>query len=84
MLLQDEAYNHIDSADMDKVRAATLEKRTWMNAKFQAQALLTPCVDPAVRCSLIIAEKNVRTVSTWHRFVSSCFIVSYVGSREHL
>lgn len=59
MLLQDEAYNHIDSAEMDKVRAATLEKRTWMNTKLLAQSKLAPCEDPAVRTSLIIVEKSV-------------------------
>ena len=67
---------------MDKVRAATLEKRTWMNTKLQAQALLAPCEDPAVRSSLITVERNVCAVIN---MVSFCFIaVSHAGHREHL
>ncbi|XP_043917689.1 heat shock 70 kDa protein 4L [Protopterus annectens] len=53
---KDEKYDHIDSAEMEKVEKRMIESMNWMNNKMNAQRKLKPFHNPAVKSTEILAE----------------------------
>lgn len=57
--MQDEAYNHIEQAEMDKVKEQVTAKRTWHDSQLQACHALTKTANPPVTAAQIKAELKV-------------------------
>ena len=56
---QDEKYNHIDAADVDKVKKCVKEKSEWYDKQLNAQNKLKAYDNPSVLASQIMATKKV-------------------------
>ena len=59
---QEEQYNHIDQADMDKVAKQVKEKREWFDSKQNAQNQKKPHEDPVIT---VVQIQEKRKVSIW-------------------
>lgn len=57
---QDEKYEHIDPADMEKVEKYTSDAMNWLNSKMNAQNRLSLTQDPVVKVAEIIAKSKVK------------------------
>ncbi len=57
--VQDEVFNHIEAAEMSKVREQVTGKRTWLNTNMTACHLLPKTTDPPITCAQIKAELKV-------------------------
>ena len=53
-------FNHIEAAEMDKVREQVTGKRDWLNTNMAACHSLPKSSDPPVTCAQIRAELKVR------------------------
>jgi molecular chaperone DnaK (HSP70) len=58
----DEKYNHIEEADVEKVRELVKKKRDWLNEKMQAQHATPLTANPVVKCSEIKTEAETMGV----------------------
>ena len=56
----DERYNHLDKADIERVSKVVDEKQRWFEEKQGMIMKMKPYDDPIVLCSQIKSEKDVR------------------------
>ena len=59
-ILQDEKYNHIEKADIDKIEKVLTEKSNWFMPRMTQMAQLQPHQNPPVLASQVRSEKQVR------------------------
>lgn len=57
---QEEQYNHIEAAEMQKVREAVQGKREWLHSQMQTASRIPKHANPSITCAQIRAEKAVR------------------------
>lgn len=57
--LQDEKYDHIEKADIDKVEKLWTEKSNWFGHRITQMAQLKPHENPIVLAAQVRAEKQV-------------------------
>ncbi|XP_075712568.1 heat shock 70 kDa protein 4 [Rhinoderma darwinii] len=66
---KEEAYDHLDPADLEKVEKSTNEAMEWMNNKMNLQMKQTLTVDPVVK-TMEIQAKTKELTSTCNPIVS--------------
>ena len=58
--LQEEQYDHLEEADVNKVDKLTSEAMVWMNSAMNQQSKQSLTVDPSVKVKEIQAKTRVR------------------------
>jgi len=78
--LQDEKYDHIEMADMEKVKNATLEKHSWLDKNSGLCNQQPVYADPVVLVSQIYSQREVCSLLniTITSFTSPCVYVTSV------
>ena len=60
-LVQVELYNHIDAAEVDKVKEQVATKRSWHETQMQACQATPKHLPAPITCAQIMAEAKVST-----------------------
>ena len=62
---QEEMYDHLDAADVDKVDKLASEAMIWMNSKMNQQSKQNLTLEPAVKVPEIQAKIKVAMMACW-------------------
>lgn len=65
---QEEQYDHLDEADVNKVDKLATETMMWMNSAMNQQSKMSLSVDPAVKAKDIQTKTRVSGTLLEHHF----------------